>query len=75
MSELYINKNPNAPNGGEWVATNEVHSVDAEGNPRMIAYIYKGAKLVWGLIVGFIFTRDGYSIQSKDGYIIKCKDQ
>lgn len=33
------------------------------------------AKLVWEYIFSFIFTSDGFGIQTKDGYIIKCKDQ
>lgn len=50
-----------------------------DGNLRQVvtSYILKGGvlKLVWEWITAFIFTSDGFGIQTKDGYIIKCKDQ
>ena len=30
---------------------------------------------IWERIISFIFSFDGFGIQTKDGYIIKCKDQ
>lgn len=33
------------------------------------------AVIVWDWITAFLFTKDGFGIQTKDGYIIKCKDQ
>ena len=31
--------------------------------------------LVWEAIVGYIFTKSGSSLKTKDGSIIKCKNQ
>lgn len=42
---------------------------------RVIVVIGGVARVVWELIVSFIFTRDGFGLQTRDGYIIKCKDQ
>lgn len=41
---------------------------------EMIA-LYMGDTLLWEAPTGFIFTEDGFSILTSDGYIIKCKDQ
>ena len=31
--------------------------------------------VLWEKIYSFIFSFDGFGLQTKDGYIIKCKDQ
>lgn len=42
---------------------------------RAVLYIYHKGRLAWEWITAFIFTMDGFGVQTKDGYIIKCKDQ
>lgn len=37
--------------------------------------IYHCGQLAWEAIIAFLFTSDGFGVQTKDGYIIKCKDQ
>lgn len=52
-----------------------IHATDKNGVRREIAYVYHQGKVVWELIKGFIFDKFGFAIQTKDGYIIKAKDQ
>lgn len=52
-----------------------IHHADRNGVVRDITYVYKCGKVIWELIVGFIFSKDGYSLMSKDGYVLKAKDQ
>lgn len=52
-----------------------IHYVDKHGIVRDITYVYNKGKVVWELIVGFLFSKDGYSLMSKDGYVLKAKDQ
>lgn len=40
-----------------------------------IKALYHNLNLLWKRIVGYIFTKDNYSIKTKDGFVIKCKDQ
>ena len=42
---------------------------------RATLYVYKKGRLAWEYIVGYIFSSDSFAVQTKDGYIIKCKDQ
>lgn len=44
-------------------------------NGKALAAAYYNGKLFFERVVGFIFTKDGFSIKTKDGYTIKCKDQ
>lgn len=30
---------------------------------------------VWEAVIGYLFTKDGYSLHTQDGYTLKCKDQ
>jgi hypothetical protein len=53
----------------------DIHYHDEEGRHRAITYVYFQGRKVWELIIGFIFTKDNYSTQTKDNYIIKAKDQ
>ena len=46
-----------------------------EGRNREITYIYLQGRIIWELIIGFLFSRDEYSLQSSDNYILKAKDQ
>ena len=42
---------------------------------RIITYVYYQGRKLWELIIGFLFTKDGFSLQTKDGTILKTKDQ
>lgn len=42
---------------------------------RAALYVYKKGRLAWEYIVGYIFSSDSFAVQTKDGYIVKCKDQ
>lgn len=53
----------------------DIHYIDGEGRHRTITYVYFRGRKVWELIIGFIFTKENYSIQTKENYIIKAKDQ
>lgn len=53
----------------------EIHITDSNNKHREIAYVYKKGKMIWELIIGFLFSSNGYSLQSKDGFILKAKDQ
>lgn len=53
----------------------DIHYHDEEGRHRIITYVYFQGRKLWELIIGFIFTKDNYSVQTKDNYIIKAKDQ
>lgn len=48
---------------------------DNNNKKLIITYVYRGSKKLWELIIGYLFSKDGYSLQSKDGYILKAKDQ
>lgn len=41
---------------------------------EIVSAFHKG-KLYFEKIMGFIFTRDGFSLRTKDGFTVKCKDQ
>lgn len=75
MARLYIDNNAKTHE-----VTERIHISD-EGTASNIVERYfidpltATAKLVWEYIFSFIFTSDGFGIQTKDGYIIKCKDQ
>ena len=49
--------------------------VDKNVIKRTITKIYYKGYLIWELIVGFIFTHDKFAIKTKDGFMVKCKDQ
>jgi len=53
----------------------DIHYIDPSGIHREITYVYHQGRLLWELIIGFLFDKTGYSLQSKDGYILKAKDQ
>ena len=59
--------------GGRYV--DNVHLVDKNGKERTITNLYIGVKHIWELLIGFVFTKDKYTLNTKDNYIIKCKDQ
>lgn len=48
---------------------------DKDNRHRQITYVYYQGRKLWELIIGFLFTKDGYSLQTKDDYILKAKDQ
>ena len=58
-----------------------VDSVSAKvQEPLRFAYVGKAKidgvlRTVWELIRGFIFTSSGSSLLSKDGSVLKCKNQ
>lgn len=52
-----------------------IHYHDTNGIHREITYVYHKGRMLWELIIGFLFSKDGYSLQSKDGFILKAKDQ
>ena len=60
-------------NKGEII--DDIHYHDQDGRHRTITYVYYQGRKLWELIIGFIFTKDNYSVQTKDNYIIKAKDQ
>ena len=72
---LYINKEPDKKHGGEWFDPDQAYFIESSGLQRTLTAIYLGGRKVWELIVGFIFTKDGFSINTKDDYIVKCKGQ
>lgn len=53
----------------------DIHYHDEDGRHRTITYVYYQGRKVWELIIGYIFTKDKYSLQTTDKYILKCKDQ
>lgn len=53
----------------------DCHYIDPDNRHRVITYIYYQGRIIWELIIGFLFSKDEYSLQSKDGYILKAKDQ
>ncbi len=52
-----------------------LHNISLDGSDREIVSVYRDGRLLWELIIGFLFSKDGYSLQSKDGYVLKAKDQ
>lgn len=48
---------------------------DSNSRHREIAYVYYQGRKLWELIIGFLFSKDGYSLHSKDNYVLKGKDQ
>lgn len=53
----------------------DIHYHDEDGRHRTITYVYYQGRKLWELIIGYIFTKDKYSLQTIDKYILKCKDQ
>ena len=53
----------------------DIHYIDPQSRHRTITYVYFRGRKLWELIIGFIFTKDNYSVQTKDNYIIKAKNQ
>ena len=52
-----------------------IHFSDQNGIQKTISAVYYGGRKVWELIIGFLFGKDGYTLQSKEGDILKAKDQ
>lgn len=52
-----------------------IHYTDKDGNYREITAVYHRDSLVWELMRGFLFSKEGYALMSKDGFILKAKDQ
>jgi hypothetical protein len=52
-----------------------IHFHDHEGRHREITYVYRQGRRVWELIIGFLYSLNGFSLNSKDGYILKAKNQ
>lgn len=52
-----------------------IHYHAPDGTHREITYVYWRGRKVWELIIGFLFSRDGYSLQSNEGFILKAKNQ
>lgn len=42
---------------------------------RIYQYVSGRLRILYEKIRGYIFTKDGYSLNTKDNFIIKCKDQ
>lgn len=55
--------------------TENVYFSDQNSEIIPIDFAYNKAIMVWELIVGFLFSKGGFSLQSKDGYILKAKNQ
>ena len=58
----------------------DVNLFDDEGNYVQITSIYSNRRKVWeapnvGPVEGYLFTKDGYALLSKDGYILKARNQ
>lgn len=53
----------------------DIHYIDEGGRHREITYVYFRGRKVWELIAGFLLTKNEYYLQSKDIYVLKCKDQ
>lgn len=53
----------------------DIYFIEPNGTRRIISYVYQKGSKLWELIIGFLFSKDGYTLQSKDGYILKAKDQ
>lgn len=56
----------------------DVYYVEKVGDTtfqRIITAIYKGGKQVWELIMGYLFTKSGDTLQTKDNKMLKCKNQ
>lgn len=75
MAKYYVDNNAEIKQ-----IVDRVHISDA-GTPSNIVERYVidpasvVAKLIWERITAYFFSSDGFGIQTKDGYIIKCKDQ
>lgn len=52
-----------------------IHFIDNGGIRREIAYVYHQGRMLWQLIVGYLFTKDGFALKTKDDFILKAKDQ
>ena len=48
---------------------------DYNGIRREITYVYQQGLKLWELIIGFLFDSRGRTLKSKDGFILKAKDQ
>lgn len=48
---------------------------DSNNRHRQIVYVYYRGRKLWELIIGFLYDKTGYSLNSKDGFILKAKDQ
>lgn len=59
------------------IGTREVTDVRIGGKPvmRVCRYVGGTLRVIWERLRGFIFTKDGFSLSTKDNLIIKCKDQ
>lgn len=53
----------------------DIHYFEHDGTHREITYVYFRGIKVWELIIGFLFSKDDYSLQSKDKFILKAKNQ
>lgn len=42
---------------------------------KEIDYVHYKGKQMWEHIIGYLFDKTGHSLQSKDGYILKAKNQ
>ena len=51
-----------------------IHYHAPNGRMYDITYVYNKGIQLWELIIGFIFSKDNYCIQSSDGYMIKTND-
>lgn len=73
---IYINKNYNHPEKEkEFKELSEIYCHDSENEERKITKVYHGGKLIWEYILGYLQTKNGYMLQCKGNFIIKCKNQ
>lgn len=73
---IYVNKNYNNPaEDKEFKEVDAIFYHDKDNIQRKISSVYRGGKLLWELIVGFLQTKNGDMLQCKGNVIIKCKNQ
>lgn len=73
---LYINKdNGKYPAGKDWTWIDDIYYHDENNVPKVITSIHKNGKLLWELIIGFLKTKDGFTLKTKNNFILKCKNQ
>lgn len=52
-----------------------IHGTDHSRVKTEYAYVYRNGILLWQLVVGYLFTNDGFALKTKDDFILKAKDQ
>ena len=66
---IYINKdNGKYPSRKEETWVDDIYYHDENNVPRVITAVYNRGKLLWELIVGFLKTKDGFTLKTKDNF-------